>query len=505
VQHRPTGAPAALLTLALSLAAPGCGGTPRVDAPEAPRSSPEPSSPRSAGAPAPQAPAAARTPAPLGESERARYLESFDHVWSTVRDKHWDPELGGVDWDARRAELRPELERAKSAEDAREVLNRLLGTLGQSHFGVFPPEVYAELEGDESAEEEPAPAEPSAGGSRSVTVRPGEKVEIGGSRPARNRDGDGEIGFDIAVIGDAAVVSRIVPRSPATRTGVRLGWILTEIDGRPVERTIERFRQGKEHGGELELMLRYAILERLRGDPGEEAELLFVDGRGNPVPVKLTLDPPRGELFHFGHMPPMAVDWQLEREGEVAYFRLSAFFDPARVMPALREFVEQNLDATGFIIDLRGNPGGIGFMANGICGYFVDEAGKSLGKMFLRDGELMFGIFPQATTFSGPLAVLIDGGSASTSEILAGGLRDIGRARLFGTRTAGAALPSIFERLPSGDGFQYAIANYVSVGGSVLEGSGVAPDVEVRLDRSTLLEGSDPVVEAARRWISEQG
>src|SRR5262249_33546338 len=107
-------------------------------------------------------------------------------------------------------------------------------------------------------------------------------------------------------------------------------------------------------------------------------------------------------------------------------------------------------------------------------------------------------------TFLGPLAVLVDGCSASTSEIFAGGLQGLKRARVFGTRTAGAALPSLIELLPNGDRFQFAIANYVSVDGKVLEGAGVQPDQEVKPDRKALLSGCDPVVEAARQWIKTQ-
>jgi carboxyl-terminal processing protease len=102
------------------------------------------------------------------------------------------------------------------------------------------------------------------------------------------------------------------------------------------------------------------------------------------------------------------------------------------------------------------------------------------------------------------LAVLIDGCSASTAEILAGGLKDLHRARLFGTRTAAAALPSVIERLPNGDGFQYAIANYISQGGQPLEGIGAIPDEEVRLTRRGLLEGHDAPLEAALAWIGKQ-
>ena len=83
-------------------------------------------------------------------------------------------------------------------------------------------------------------------------------------------------------------------------------------------------------------------------------------------------------------------------------------------------------------------------------------------------------------------------------------MKDLGRARIFGTRTAGAALPSVFERLPNGDGFQYAIASYISEGGKPLEGIGVIPDVEVPLSRDALLQGRDPVVEAALDWIRKK-
>ena len=113
-------------------------------------------------------------------------------------------------------------------------------------------------------------------------------------------------------------------------------------------------------------------------------------------------------------------------------------------------------------------------------------------------------VFPRPQTFHGPLAVLVDGCSASTSEIFAGGLKDIKRARIFGTKSAGAALPSVIERLPNGDGFQYAIANYISQGGKPLEGIGVIPDEDVKLTRRELLEGKDSVLDAAVAWIGKQ-
>jgi carboxyl-terminal processing protease len=158
---------------------------------------------------------------------------------------------------------------------------------------------------------------------------------------------------------------------------------------------------------------------------------------------------------------------------------------------------------TGLILDLRGNPGGIGGMAMGMAGFLVEESERRLGTMHMREASLNFVINPRPEVFKGRVAILLDATSASTSEILAGGLQELGRARVFGTRSAAAALPSVLELLPNGDGFQYAIANYVSAGGQPLEGIGVKPDVEVKLTREALLAGHDPVIDAALEWIQK--
>ena len=140
-------------------------------------------------------------------------------------------------------------------------------------------------------------------------------------------------------------------------------------------------------------------------------------------------------------------------------------------------------------------------MAFAMSGFLVSEPGQKLGTMITRVGSLNFTIQPRRRPFKGPVAVLVDELSMSTSEILAGGLRDLKRARVFGTKTPGAALPSTVERLPNGDRFQYAFANYVSVGGKPLEGAGVVPDVETPLSRDRLLEGRDQALDAAVCWI----
>jgi carboxyl-terminal processing protease len=160
--------------------------------------------------------------------------------------------------------------------------------------------------------------------------------------------------------------------------------------------------------------------------------------------------------------------------------------------------------AKGFVIDLRGNHGGIGGMAMGAAGWFTSQRGLKLGTMTMRGATINFVVFPRPNATEAPLAILVDGCSASTSEIFAGGMQDLKRARIFGTHTAGAALPSAFSRLPNGDGFQFIMANYHSESGKQLEGLGVAPDETVKLTQSELLAGKDPVLDRAAAWIRSQ-
>ncbi len=99
--------------------------------------------------------------------------------------------------------------------------------------------------------------------------------------------------------------------------------------------------------------------------------------------------------------------------------------------------------------------------------------------------------------FAGPLAILIDEGSASTSEIFAAGLRDHDRARVFGLPSAGAALPAVMDRLPNGDVFMHASMDYIRPNGERVEGRPVVPDVATPLRRSDLKAGRDAALEAA--------
>jgi carboxyl-terminal processing protease len=210
----------------------------------------------------------------------------------------------------------------------------------------------------------------------------------------------------------------------------------------------------------------------------------------------------QSSTVEFGNLPKMRVEFESKMvDGGIGYIRFNEFLDPIALMPRFESALSGFTGAPGVILDLRGNAGGIGIMAMGIAGFFVGDAGHKLGEMKMRDTTLQFNVFPRPQPYMGRLAILLDRGSASTTEILAQGLQDLNRARIFGTQSAGAALTSDIIRLPDGDGFQYPTANYISVNGRVLEGNGVIPDVEVHQNKESIAAGRDPVIEAAAKWI----
>jgi carboxyl-terminal processing protease len=244
------------------------------------------------------------------------------------------------------------------------------------------------------------------------------------------------------------------------------------------------------------------VLAKLAGDEGSVSRMQFRDGRDAIVTKEIGRIRPRGSLAKFGYLPPSYV-WITSRriEGDIGYVAFNLFLDPARLMPEFGNAVHSCAGCAGMIVDLRGNPGGLGVMAMGMAGWFIDKPDQRLGTMYTRQAPVKFIVNPRPPVYSGALAILVDGSSASTSEVFAGGMKDLGRARIFGTRTAGAALPSAIDLLANGDALQHAMADYISEGGRTLEGTGVVPDVEVKLTREALLSGHDPVLDAAIEWI----
>jgi carboxyl-terminal processing protease len=403
----------------------------------------------------------------LAPEEQRLEIESFDYVWVTIRDKHFDPALAVLDWDAIRAELRPRVEQARTRDEVRDVLSDLVGHFKQSHFQILPADLY----------------EPVAGGS--------------------SGNADGTTGADARVIDGMALVTRVTPGSPANRAGVKPGWEIVRIDAIDVRRRLPETIRKYASRFDRDSLLSGSLRSALAGPVGRSVAVTFRDGRGETRRVALDRVPPEGWMSRpFGHIPSVPVWIRSERlDGRTGYVAFNAFIDPGRLSPRFNEAIASLHDADGIVIDLRGNTGGIGDMLAGMAGWFISVRGTSMGTMITRSGSLKLAVQPRPAPFAGPVAVLVDELSMSASEVFAQGLRDAGRARVFGRRSAGAVLGSVVERLPNGDGFQYPTARFEFPSGAVVEGVGVRPDEEIPTTRETLLSGRDVVLDAAVQWI----
>lgn len=411
----------------------------------------------------------------MSEQVRAAQLASFDEAYTKIKDRHFDPEKVGPQWDARHAELRPKVENARTVDEARSATKELIASLGQSHFGLIAADAYEDI-----AEKPGDSAQPQA-------------------------DGGAEPGFELRAIEGRAVVTRVVPDSPASRAGIRRGWALVSVNGKPLAPILSKLQKAHADSRDCGLMIAIALRGLLHGPEESEARYEFLGADDRAIPVQLRLEPPSGTPVRFGNLPTMYIDVDRRSPAPgIGYMWFSAWFDPPKLIAELQAAIKECNACEGFVLDLRGNVGGIGALAMGFGGWFVDKPDQKLGTLITRDTRLNFVLNPRATPFTGPLAILVDEMSASTSEIFAGGMQDIGRARVFGTPTPGAALPSTVEILPSGDRLQFAFANYISAKGEPLEARGVHIDVPIVVTRDALLAGRDPALDAAVAWIRSQ-
>jgi carboxyl-terminal processing protease len=395
-------------------------------------------------------------------------VESFELIWNTLRSEYWDPSMGGLDWQAIHDQYLGEMRAAGGTEAARAVMSRMIRRLPSSHLAVIPAWAYSRS--DVTADKLPGSANGKDG----------------------KDAGDGITGLAIGWVAHRLVIESVDAGSGAAKSGVHPGWILEAVDGKSTRDLVRSL-------GETPFVP--DIVEQWLSGPANSAVHVSFTVAGKSVLSSIEREVPAGELAQFGNLPPERVRIEYRQlEDGVGYIRLNLFLAPLRVMPEIAKALDEFKDTPGVVLDLRNNPGGIAGMAMGIAGWFVSQDGLRLGTMTSRDSTMNFTVNPRLHPYAGRLAILVNGGSASTSEMLAQGLRDLGRARIFGTRSAGAALPSNIIELPNGDRFQYPLASYVSMKGKVLEGNGVEPDVTVAATIPALLEGRDLPLEAARAW-----
>jgi carboxyl-terminal processing protease len=392
---------------------------------------------------------------------RANTVET---VWATVNDVYYDPAFGGVNWKQAGDRAREKLDEIRDQVQLRSLLRAMLGELGRTHFSIMPREA--------------------------AVFTPEERSRTG------------SIGAELVWAGHELVVGEVQPESAAHRAGLRRGVKIAAIDGIAVDEIKQTMANAQVDQESAERYIVQVAEARLHGPVGGKVRIRTRSAETGEGEVEAIFEAHQGPWSEpLGSFPSVPLTSSRERtDDHVAYLRFNTFA-PA-LMREIRAFLKSLKPGDGLIIDLRGNPGGITVMASGITGLLMDRE-VNLGRMKMRQGVMMFPAYPQEGAFLGPVAVLIDGRSASTSEILAAGLRDLGRARVFGERSAGAALPSNFKKLPNGDLFQYAVADLQTPKGVPLEGRGVEPDEIVVLSQDDVAAGRDAPRVAARMWLLE--
>ena len=269
-----------------------------------------------------------------------------------------------------------------------------------------------------------------------------------------SQDSEGKFGGIGATVGlqdERITITAPLPGTPAERAGIMPGDVILEVDGESTEG--------------------WSVLEsviRIRGPEGTPVRLLVLhEGAEDPVEVEIVR----------ATIQLTSVEWELLPDS-IAHVQISSF--SANTDEQVNEIIEeaQEMGARAMIIDLRNNPGGL------------LSTTVSIASQFLKDGIVLYSVdgnnhrveYPvklEGLAPDLPLAVLVNERSASGSEVLAGALRDHERAVLIGENTFGKGSVNLPQGLADGSGLYYTIGRWYSPNGHLIEGEGLAPDIEV--------------------------
>ena len=253
--------------------------------------------------------------------------------------------------------------------------------------------------------------------------------------------------------------------TPAARAGIRAGDVIIAIDGKPLP--------GEDS------------MAPLRGEPGSKVRLTLVrEGRAKPFEVNLVR-----EIIRVASVKSRLL------EPGYGYVRISAFqADTGAQFQKQVDALQARGRLRGLVLDLRSNPGGLLTAAVQVADDLLDKGGivSTRGRMPISDSQ--FKATPGDRLNGAPVVVLVDAGSASASEVLAGALRDNQRARVVGSRTFGKGSVQSVLPLDNGDSVKLTTARYYTPSGKSIQASGIVPDVvfQAREQPASLAKASAP-------------
>lgn len=322
--------------------------------------------------------------------------------------------------------------------------------------------------------------------------------------------GRGWHGMHLDVIGSDVVVTRVEAGSPAAAQGVAAGWRLRSVNGDPL--TMVTGPHAAASTARERHVRRLALESFAAAHPGVLSEMEFSapDGSSRRVDVQFA-EPQHAAQCSFRELG--AADWAAlglpAAQHRIGLISLGAWSPTAG--PCVDSAIDALRRTDAIILDLRGNAGGTALMASGVAGHFLAEPAL-LGTMRAPGADLRIDANPRLTDpagaatapFAGPLAILVDGSTASTSEMFAAGMEDIGRATIFGGPSAGAALPALVLQLDTGDSLLYAIGDFRTAKGRVIEGIGTVQGVHAPPTLEDHARWPDAVLRDALEWACAQ-
>jgi len=239
--------------------------------------------------------------------------------------------------------------------------------------------------------------------------------------------------------------------TPAARAGIRSGDVIVAIDGKPLP------------GDDS--------MEPLRGEPGSKVRLSILrEGSDKPFDVQLVR-----EIIRIA-----SVDSRLLEPG-YGYVRIKAFqADTGADFQKHLDKLQAKGKLRGLVLDLRSNPGGLLTAAVQVADDLLDKGGivSTRGRVPISDAK--FEATPGDRLGGAPVVVLVDAGSASASEVLAGALHDNKRARIVGSRTFGKGSVQTVLPLDNGDSVKLTTARYYTPSGRSIQASGIVPDAVLK-------------------------
>jgi carboxyl-terminal processing protease len=388
-------------------------------------------------------------------------LRIFDEVWEQVRERYFDPDMRGVDWQEARQTLRPLAADARDESELYTVLRRMLGRLRDPHTRVFAP---------------------------------GEGTDWRVQRYT-------SVGVYVRELGGAVVVTDVERESPAWRAGLRAGDELLSVGGEDAPSLLAR-RLDEAAAGDGRAARLQAVARIFDGPRDSDVDLTFRrDGETRARSATLRRDSrTRVPVF------------SIRREGGARVVRFNIFTAETAAQFA-RSLRSELKGARALVIDLRDNGGGEADAMADIASTLL-PTGLSLGRFTDRAGQVRLEPFTRAALFSsadaverfrGPLVILTNARTASAAEVFAAAMRERRRALVAGEQTCGCVL-GIRRRhvLPDGGILDVSEMDYRTALGARLEGVGVEPDVPTAPTREDLRRGHDRALALALELIKAQ-